>query len=166
MKVALTEEFLDEMAAVPKPIGKRCRDEIRNLLRSKGTTGLRLERLTNSPLSRIRIGDYRILLRIDGQTCLLSGVDNRGSVYSRLDRNDSAAASCEVVPSRALTRTANGPSGWDLDKIIARLNEQNQRASYGAIAGFLGGAETPRYLMKDRPRNRMNSWVVAVSTGT
>lgn len=161
MKATLTAEFLDEMAELPKPIGKRCREEIRNLLRSNGTSGLNLERLSNSPLFRIRIGDYRILLQIEGQICLLSGVNNRGSVYSHLDRKTPNDASCEVVRSTAATQTPPGPSGWNLDKIIARLNEQNQRASYGAIAGFLGGGATPRYLMDGRPRNPVNSWVVA-----
>jgi mRNA-degrading endonuclease RelE of RelBE toxin-antitoxin system len=161
MKVTLTEEFLDEMAELPKPIGKRCRDEIRKLLRSKGTAGLSsLERLTNSPLSRIRIGNYRILLEIEGQMCVLSGVDDRGSVYSHLERKHPSGASCEVVRKPRLA-TAAEPFGWDLDKIIARLNEQNQRASYGAIAGFLGGGATARYLMDGRPRSPENSWVVA-----
>jgi len=64
------------MAELPKPVGKKCREEIRRLLRSKGTSELpNLERLTSSPLSRIRIGGYRILLEIEGQACVLSGVD-------------------------------------------------------------------------------------------
>lgn len=67
MKVTLTEEFLDEMADLPKSIGKRCREEIRNLLRSKGTTELNLERLTNSPSSALELGTigscYRLKAR-------------------------------------------------------------------------------------------------------
>lgn len=66
-----------------------------------------------------------------------------------------------MVRSSAVPRTPDGRPDWDLDIIITRLNEQNQRASYGAIAGFLGGGATPRRLRDSRPRNPVNSWVVA-----
>lgn len=55
-----------------------------------------------------------------------------------------------------------GPSGLTLDDLILRLNQQRQRATYGAIAGLLGGV-TATELMSGRPRNRSNSWVVAAT---
>ena len=50
-----------------------------------------------------------------------------------------------------------------LNSIIAELNERKQRATYGAVAGIVGGL--PRGLMAGRERNHMNSWVVGAATG-
>jgi len=166
MKIALTEEFLDQMAGVPGSVGKGCRDVIGELLRSSGDAfrrGMNLEKLKGSDYYSARINkQYRILVRIDGGSFVLCRVGVEEFAYSaNVDRKHSAAATCEVVRGTTLMRTVAAPSGWDLDKIIARLSEQNQRASYGAIAGFLGGGATARYLMDGRPRNPENSWVVA-----
>ena len=49
----------------------------------------------------------------------------------------------------------------DLDNIIDLLNEHHQRASYGAVAGFLGVA--PIGLMGNRPQSYEDSWVVAAA---
>lgn len=49
-----------------------------------------------------------------------------------------------------------------LDEVIALLNEHKQRATYGAVAGIVGG--TPRGLMKDRTACKADSWVVAKTT--
>lgn len=69
------------------------------------------------------------------------------------------AIPAEAAKEEPLFRT----SGLTLDDIIIRLNQQRQRATYGAIAGFLGGDVTPKGLMSGRPRNRTNSWVVAAT---
>jgi hypothetical protein len=51
-----------------------------------------------------------------------------------------------------------------LDDIVAKLNERKQRATYGAVAGVVGG--WPRWLMKGRARCPRYSWVVAKRTGS
>ncbi|GEM_PF-320232 len=51
-----------------------------------------------------------------------------------------------------------------LDDIVAQLNKRKQRATYGAVAGVVGG--WPRWLMKGRARCPCYSWVVAKHTGS
>jgi mRNA-degrading endonuclease RelE of RelBE toxin-antitoxin system len=126
MKIALTEEFLDEMAGLPASVGKGCREAIKELLRSNGKAfrrGMNLEKLKNSAFHTSRINkQYRILLKIDGETFLLCRVGDHDFVYSpHMDRNYSSTVSCQVVRN------------------------------------------TPRSLMADRPKNQMNSWVVAAT---
>jgi hypothetical protein len=166
MKIAVTEEFLDQMADVPASVAKGCRDVIGELIRSSGDgfrRGMNLEKLKGSDYHSVRINrQYRILLKITGGSYLLCRVGVEDFAYSpTLDRKYSAPVSIEVVRNEGLGQGGLGSCGWDLERIISRLNEQNQRASYGAIAGFLGGGATPRYLTDGRPRNPMNSWVVA-----
>jgi len=50
-----------------------------------------------------------------------------------------------------------------LDGILAALNQHHQRATYGAVAALVG--QTPRALMKGKPRERANSWIVSKTTG-
>ena len=50
-----------------------------------------------------------------------------------------------------------------LDPIVQLLNQYHQRATYGAVAGLIGGA--PRAVMQGRKRNWVNSWVVNQDTG-
>lgn len=166
MKVALQEEFIDEMAGLPVSINKGCRDVIRDLLRSDGKTfgrGMNLEKLKNSPFHTSRINkQYRILLKANGDTYVLCRVGDHDFVYSsQMARTYSAGTTCQVVPNLKVLDGVADPSGLTLDDIISRLNEQCQRATYGAIAGFLGGDVTPKSLMMGRPRNHFNSWVVA-----
>jgi hypothetical protein len=156
------------MAELPATVGKGCREVIKELLRSHGNTfrrGMNLEKLKNSSFHTTRINKpYRILMKIDGEMHLLCRVGDHDFVYSPyMDRSYSAAASCQVVRNVGLAQAGTEPSGPGIDQIIARLNEQRQRASYGAIAGFLGAGVTPRSLMADRPKNQMNSWVVAAT---
>jgi len=49
-----------------------------------------------------------------------------------------------------------------VDQIVAKLSEEKQRATYKAVAGILG--VLPRSVMMGRPRNHVNSWVVAATT--
>jgi hypothetical protein len=48
-----------------------------------------------------------------------------------------------------------------LDEIVNRLDAGKQRATYGAVAGIVGGLA--RGLMSGRPKNPKYSWVVAKS---
>jgi hypothetical protein len=47
----------------------------------------------------------------------------------------------------------------DLDEILTRLDKRKQRATYGAVAGIVGGLA--RSVMSGRPKTLKNSWVVA-----
>jgi hypothetical protein len=51
----------------------------------------------------------------------------------------------------------------DLTRILVHLEEGRTRATFGAVAGLLG--VTPRFLMRDRPRDPLHSWVVNKRTG-
>jgi hypothetical protein len=48
-----------------------------------------------------------------------------------------------------------------LDEIVNKLNERKQRATYGAVAGVVGGLA--RGLMNGRPKCHKYSWVVSKS---
>lgn len=54
-------------------------------------------------------------------------------------------------------------SQLDLDQVIAALNQHHQRATYSAVAGLLD--QSPRLLMRSRPREQGNSWIVSKTTG-
>ena len=47
----------------------------------------------------------------------------------------------------------------DLDAIVTCLAHHRQRATYGAVASLV--SVIPLVVMKGRPRNHLNSWVVA-----
>ncbi len=51
----------------------------------------------------------------------------------------------------------------DLDHVVQLRCAYEQRASYAAVAGCTGG--TAQRVMGDRPRNHLNSWVVAKKNG-
>lgn len=50
-------------------------------------------------------------------------------------------------------------SNFTLDQVLDALDRGHQRATYGAVAGFLNAA--PRTLMKGRSRDQRHSWVVS-----
>ena len=50
-----------------------------------------------------------------------------------------------------------------LDSILDALDRHHQRATYGAVAGIVGGLA--RSVMKDRPKDRRHSWIVSKETG-
>jgi hypothetical protein len=56
----------------------------------------------------------------------------------------------------------HGPMS-DLDAVVELLSKHAQRATYGAVAGVVGGSA--RSVIQDRARTPLNSWVVAVATG-
>lgn len=49
------------------------------------------------------------------------------------------------------------------DSVLDALAGQQQRATYGAVAGVLNSA--PRTLMSGRPRDPRHSWIVSRRTG-
>ena len=51
-----------------------------------------------------------------------------------------------------------------LDGVLAALNTHRQRATYSAVAGLVG--KTPRSLMRGKPREHANSWIVSKGAGT
>ena len=50
-----------------------------------------------------------------------------------------------------------------LTPLLFRLQSLRQRATYGAVAGVVGGH--PRSLMRGRPRDPLHSWVVNAQNG-
>ena len=50
-----------------------------------------------------------------------------------------------------------------MDQILDALDQGHQRATYGAVAAYLGRA--PRTLMQGRQRDQRHSWVVRRETG-
>jgi hypothetical protein len=54
-------------------------------------------------------------------------------------------------------------SDLTMDQILDALDRGHQRATYGAVAAFLGKA--PRTLMQGRERDQRHSWVVSRQTG-
>ena len=58
---------------------------------------------------------------------------------------------------------ASKPKGTalDLDSIVSCLAQHRQRATYGAVAAALGTSTTGISVMRGRPQNYLNSWVVS-----
>ena len=52
---------------------------------------------------------------------------------------------------------------WTLDEILKVLEQNTQRATYGAVAGVVGGIALG--VMRGRPKTPRNSWVVAKGNG-
>ena len=77
-------------------------------------------------------------------------------VYTRR-RDDSQQSSSHTS---SITPDWRSP---DLDSILARLERYRQRATFGAVAGFLG--REPLTLFDGYPRMPRTSWVVSKSTG-
>ena len=50
-----------------------------------------------------------------------------------------------------------------LDVILAMLHQHHQRATYSAVAAMLD--QTPRMLMRGKPRSQDNCWIVSKTTG-
>jgi len=46
---------------------------------------------------------------------------------------------------------------WNLEDVLDVLDDDRQRATYGAVASVVG--ERPQSLMDDRPRCHRDSWV-------
>ena len=55
------------------------------------------------------------------------------------------------------------PDSDDLTPILRELERAKTRATYGAIADHL--SVTARFLMSNRPRDPLHSWVVSAQTG-
>ena len=51
----------------------------------------------------------------------------------------------------------------DLTNLLHQLQDARQRATYGAVAGVVNAV--PMFLMSNRPRNHLHSWVVNAQTG-
>jgi len=76
-----------------------------------------------------------------------------------------------TVAERTIARIAKNREGerarrlhtgrWTLSEIVSRLDAGKQRATYGAVAGLVGGLA--RGLMNGRPKTPKCSWVVASS---
>jgi hypothetical protein len=49
-----------------------------------------------------------------------------------------------------------------LSPIVEQLERHRQAATYGAVAGVIGGVA--RFLMSNRPRDHRHSWVVSKET--
>jgi hypothetical protein len=52
---------------------------------------------------------------------------------------------------------------YQLADIVSMLSKHHQRATYGAVAGLVGGLA--RSLMSGQPKSRANSWIVSARTG-
>ena len=55
------------------------------------------------------------------------------------------------------------PDDSRMEQILDALQDNQQRATYGAVAAVLGSA--PRTLMKGRERDARHSWVVSRKSG-
>ena len=50
-----------------------------------------------------------------------------------------------------------------MEQVLDALSHARQRATYGAVAGYVGSS--PRTLMKGRDRDQRHSWVVSHKNG-
>lgn len=68
-------------------------------------------------------------------------------------------------PQRHAARfdTADAGAGFTIDQVIEQLARHRQRATYGALAGVVGGLA--RSIMGRHSRTPRNSWIVSAATG-
>jgi hypothetical protein len=67
-----------------------------------------------------------------------------------------------IARNKRIDQAFAGKAGLNLRGVVARLDAQKQRATYGAVAGLVG--VLPRGLMGRRPKGIEYSWVVAGTT--
>jgi hypothetical protein len=69
-----------------------------------------------------------------------------------------------IARNRRIEETMlSGSRGLSLHGIVAHLDAQKQRATYGAVAELVG--VLPRGLMSGRPKSFKDSWIVAGTNG-
>lgn len=81
------------------------------------------------------------------------------------------ASHAEALPMNASPPQRNGSprkradagAGFTIDTIIEQLARHQQRVTYGALAGVVGGLA--RSVMGKHPRTPRNSWVMSAATG-
>lgn len=74
-----------------------------------------------------------------------------------------AAAALDLDAEKLSSESAMDTSSITIDQVIEQLARHRHRATYGAVAGVVGGLA--RSVMGRHPRTQRNSWVVSASTG-
>src|SRR5258705_10510889 len=81
-----------------------------------------------------------------------------GKAYHEMSSSERIAD--RIVRNRRIDEAIlSGASGLSLAGIVARLNAQKQRATYGAVAELVG--VLPLGLMSGRLKSFQDSWIVA-----
>jgi hypothetical protein len=100
MKVALTEQFLEDNSRLSAALERKCRELLSSLrkieagdLHEKARPGWRLHRLKSSPFVSLSLDmNYRLLCKIEGETVYLHRVVKHDLAdMARVNRNDGSA---------------------------------------------------------------------------
>ena len=74
------EKSLDTLRKLPKVVAKRI---VIKMGRVKDDPFRFLEKLTNDPGYKVRVGDYRIIVDVEGDLLLIRLVGHRRNIYKR-----------------------------------------------------------------------------------
>jgi len=101
MKIALTEQFLEDKSNLPGGLERKCRELLSSLrkieaksIQEKALPGWRLHKLNSSPFISLSLDmNYRVLCKIEGDTAFVHRVVKHDLADSaRVNKNDATPA--------------------------------------------------------------------------
>lgn len=81
LKVMIERQAAKALARLPVNVGDLIESRIEQLARAPDSLRNNVTRLVGTRESRLRIGDWRVIFRIDGDRLLIIRITSRGSVY-------------------------------------------------------------------------------------
>lgn len=81
MKVDLSSQALKTLKRMPRPMAIRIRNRIETVARKPGANEHDVVKLKDRPGYRLRVGDWRVIYDIEGDTLHVRVIAPRGDVY-------------------------------------------------------------------------------------
>lgn len=81
MKIEIDRRAAKALSRLPANVGDLIEDKIEQLARDPESLRNNVTRLVGTRESRLRIGDWRIIFRIDGEVLKIIRIASRGSIY-------------------------------------------------------------------------------------
>ena len=81
MRIEYKKKAAKYIEALDRPTKQRIKAGILGLLVTPPQGDIKLLQGTNDDSFRLRIGGYRVIYRVDGNTIVIDKVDSRGDVY-------------------------------------------------------------------------------------
>ncbi|QMW21534.1 type II toxin-antitoxin system RelE family toxin [Sandaracinobacteroides saxicola] len=81
LRIEIEREAARILSRIPANVGDLIEDKIEQLASDPASLRNNVTRLVGTRESRLRVGDWRIIFRIDGDTLRIIRIAARGSVY-------------------------------------------------------------------------------------
>ena len=81
VKVELDRDATKTLSRLPFNVGDLIETKIEQLARDPDSLRNNVTRLSGTENSRLRIGDWRVIFRVDGDTLRILRIASRGSIY-------------------------------------------------------------------------------------